>query len=180
MPERRLPSEPLEWGSVEPWPLDAPDLRPRGLILIESSLTFAGHPSEEHNEDVQQDTQDTWDGGFDWTVAGQPAHVTENGEWHAALIGDIFICREGWHLMVGAVLPIDGRPGVFDDCTDRDDVERRLGYWASHLLWDFLIVEGNRQLVNARTGFTLPSATPRPVLRHELPPIEPLQDSEEE
>lgn len=178
--ERKLPDRPLEWGSVESWPAEAPALRPRGLILIESTLTYAGHPEDRVEDEVGEEDDDVWDGGFDWTIAAQPGHVSESGVWHAALIGDVFICRGGWHLLIAAVLPLEGRPGVFEDLSAPEDVEKRLGYWASHVLWDFLVAEGNRQLVSARTGFSLPAATPRPTLRHEMPPVDPAQGDDGE
>lgn len=162
MPEREFPTEPLPWGDVDDWPVSAPDLRPRGVILLEASLYFAGaHSDEDIDEPV-----DT----FDWVITGHPGHLGEGtGTWHTALVGELFLCRDGWHLAVAAILPVEGRPDVYGECAESAEVEDRLGYWSSHVLWDFVSQEANRLLVGARVGFTMPAATPRPQLRSKMP-----------
>lgn len=172
MPDHEYPTGPLSWGDTPTWPEGAPDLRPRGLILLESSLYFAGHVEE---DDESAEDPDKPAGTFDWIINGHPGHtIEETKTWHAGLIGEIFVCREGWHLRVAAVLPVEGRGDSYEQCIQEDYVEARLGFWASHILWDFVSAEANRLLVGARVGFTLPAATPRPRLRSEIP--EPEED----
>ena len=135
-------------------------------MLLESSLYFAGH-ADEDDETKDDDKAATT---FRWTIDGHPGQMEEGGAtWHTGLIGEIFVCREGWHLIVAAALQVEGRAERFKECLGSADVEACLGYWASHILWDFVSVEANRLLVGARVGFALPVATPRPQLRSELP-----------
>lgn len=157
-----LPANPLDWeGDAQRWPAAAPSLKPHGLILLESSITYAGH-DEDDDEDERT---------FDWVISGHPAHATSEGDdWSTALVGELFVCREALHLVVAAVLPLRARFDVFTECATAGEVEDRFAYWASDLLWDFIAAEGNRQLVSMRASFVVPAETPRPRLTGAVPP----------
>ena len=136
------PSEPLGWDGYDQSHPSAPAVQPVAIVLLESSVEVMPHPVSEGEDSFNPDS---WT--FDWGVAGQ-GHLPVDGEdgWHVAVIADLFVCRNGVHLTVAAFLHLRVREDL-EELTSRD-VEERYGYWSSHILWDYIAAEANRQLLS--------------------------------
>lgn len=144
-------------GTDIPWPVEAPDVRLGGLLLLESSVHPAG-PPEQHEppEDAEAPSNQR-----DWNVycvrlAGDPA-----GREYA-LIGELFMCQGDWHLSVSALTPLQLRGELRADAHNLgpDELAKRYGPWATHVLWDFVAQHARLLSSGVLRHFDIPTQSP--------------------